>query len=196
MKKVIFVSPPKTATRTVRACLNLSRLDFDHSLPGQIINVIGQEEWDESFKFSFVRNPFDRLVSWYEFSRTRHPNFYNKYKDFKEWAMNGFQTTWQLHDEIFPFLEDDIMKYGNYDTPYYQLKLSNYISDDLDYVGRVENIEEDMRKIGEMIGVEVKYVPHKNKSKRKEYKTYYDDELIAKVHEIFGDDLDKFGYEF
>jgi hypothetical protein len=42
---------------------------FNHMSAAEIKAAISLQKWQEYFKFSIIRNPFDRVVSWYFFQR-------------------------------------------------------------------------------------------------------------------------------
>jgi len=128
------------------------------------------------FKFTIVRNPFDRLVSswiWLtqivkilpsmslkEFieSRPTSQTFYDKFK------LDGLS----IHDSI-----------------------SNF-----DYIGRFENIQETYNYLCKRFNILNKLVPHTNKTGYGEYQNYYDNCTIDLVNKKYRLDLDLFGYEF
>ena len=42
-----------------------------HNTSKEVIEIIGKKKWNEVYKFSVVRNPWDRAHSWYKF-RVKH----------------------------------------------------------------------------------------------------------------------------
>ena len=71
--KLVFVHIQKTGGITVDRLLNeripdLRGLVARHAFASQGMDQLN--EWDEYFKFAFVRNPWDRLVSWYSMVTT------------------------------------------------------------------------------------------------------------------------------
>lgn len=66
----------------------------------------------------------------------------------------------------------------------------------VDYLGRVENMEEVEEKLSNILNRKIS-IGNKNKSKRStNYKKYYTKELQKVVKKIYRKDIEKFGYNF
>jgi hypothetical protein len=76
MRDYIFIQVPKTASTTMKNILG-----YNKSVPGKRIlrhrmvkdwiDDIGEEEFSKVFSFAFVRNPWDKMVSWYSLKNWR-----------------------------------------------------------------------------------------------------------------------------
>ena len=145
---------------------------YCHLSASKIRNSVGDMTWAKYFKFSFSRNPYDKLVSQYHFNRHK---FGLKNSTFKEYV-----KTWNEGKKI---------------STHPQLHL-DYIDEKLDFIGRFENFQQDFNTICDKIGIPHQQLPHKNKSKHKHYTEYYDDETKEIVAEKYAKDIEYFGYKF
>lgn len=145
-----------------------------HHLKPAIIRSIGQGKWDDYYKFTFVRNPWDRLVSMYHYRR-KHQRHLIKGRSFDAWIRQIFV---EYHPKV----------HQHY-----------WIADDgklfVDFVGKVESMASDFDKVCRIIGAEAS-LPHVNKSKHEHYASYYDDETKELVRRECAQDIEMFGYTF
>lgn len=128
----------------------------------------------EFYSFTFVRNPFDRLVSEY---------FYLK---------NRIELSNNIKKElIYLANQNESGAMGNHCM--YQHK---FINDEINFIGKVENLQEDFNIVCDKIGIPRQQLSHYNKTKHKHYTEYYDDETREIVAQKYAKDIDLFGYEF
>jgi hypothetical protein len=137
-------------------------------------NNIPTEVWNQLFKFTIARNPFDRLVSLYY-----HLPTHTSGKEVRSMTFEQFVRKWSLDPKL------------------QQKKL---ITDNaghllVDYVGHFESLATDFQYITSKIGIE-ETLPHRNGSSHRDYRTYYTPELIDLVFERFAADCEFFGYGF
>ncbi len=65
----------------------------------------------------------------------------------------------------------------------------------VDFVGKFENLDEDFRSICQKVGISAR-LPHINKSKRTDYRDYYDSETRDLTAQLYAEDIERFGYTF
>jgi chondroitin 4-sulfotransferase 11 len=146
--------------------------------------IIAPDIWNSYFKFAFVRNPWDRLVSWYHMcTQAVHHNNFSRYikdnaptfADFLTRTTTGIaaKTTWNQLD---------------------------YVTDErgqvmIDFIGRYETLHEDLSVVTRRLALPFD-VPHENKSRHRNYREYYTDETAGIVARRFEKDIRHFGYEF
>lgn len=157
---------------------SLNAANWQHLSAQSVRDEIGAESWSQCFKFTFVRNPFDRAVSFYEYSKgaRKDPSSVQyglpDLGSFDEW-FHEEQPRGQLH----------------------------YVTDAngelmVDYVGKYENLRADVSHICRRMKIFPTRIPHLNKSSRGRYQDYFTPELRREAESLYAGELDTFGYEF
>lgn len=154
---------------------------------------IYREYWDDYFKFSIIRNPWARMVS----MMTRFPRFYGI-----SLASTMFENVGR-YIEKYPNIEIDPRsksRHDKFETHHTDSVYLNILNEKLDFIGKLENIQEDYSYICNKIGVPVHELlndpKHSRGSKHKHYTEYYDDETREQVAKIYAKDIEYFGYKF
>lgn len=201
LHKFIFVAIPKTGTHSVRRALRehlgsqdmeqvglfvqkkfpipeLAQLQHGHLSLQQVRPYLRPEEWDSFFKFAFVRNPFDRFVSYCAFMTRAEGHFERDPKR----VMRHFiaNPPWQhiLFQPQHSFVtgaDDELLA---------------------DHVGRMEEMQASYDEIAKRIGIPTAQLERVNSSNRRDYRDYYNQELIDGVAALYSRDLELFGYKF
>jgi hypothetical protein len=157
-----------------------------------------EEQWNNYFKFAIVRNPFDKIVSSYNWlSLVLRPRI--KVSNFTDRLM--FEDFIYKKGRFKKFLDPTLDT--KEESRHTHLKTSTYFIMDendnlmVDYVGRFENLKNEWEFICDKLGIVMK-LHHINKHSRsnKHYRDYYNDKTKAYVSEIYKKDLKIFGYEF
>ena len=205
-KKFLFVHIQKTAGRSFESVLKENIEDLE-SLPGThdhaawVKDQLG-DKWDEYYKVAFVRNPWDRLVSWYTMIQEKgNTTWYKrmtgvgKYNKLRQYVLDNTNS---FDEFIYTCVDTIDDSDGKKSFWYNQL---DYICDQqgnlmIDYVGRFENLKEDTAAVFKKLGIEGASLPHKNSSGRGNYRSYYSERTKALVAERYSRDIEYFGYEF
>lgn len=162
-----------------------------HPLARDVKNHMAKAEFDQAFKFSFIRNPFDWLVSIYSYIRQvpSHPDHATVTPmEFPEFVR------WWCHD----MMKRDYIYGTNGCTT-----LTGFLTDTdgsclVDYIGRMERFDTDAAEVAERIGFGPDFqVPHLNKARRSStYRSRYDATAHEIAEEAFAEDLLRFNYQF
>ncbi len=224
--KCIFIHIPKNAGQSIEhAFLNLLDLDWNTRAPLLLryneqpelgpprlahlraheyikYKYISQEIFDQYYKFSFVRNPWSRMISFYKYLG------FEKKSSFNDFVQNDFRK--KLFKEKYWFIRPQ------HEFIYHEGRLL------VDFVGKFESLQEDFNILCEAIGLEPTSIPHVNKSEtpiktnlinplkifsrnknsdkvdqtRKSYQEYYDHNSVEIIEELYGKDIDLFDYQF
>jgi hypothetical protein len=155
-------------------------------LPARILReFVPSTTWDGYFKFAFVRNPWDLLVSTYHFLK----------KHVAQVEHIGLDP--DVHEMIRR--SDDFAEYVRL-YPIARADLSSFLTDGdgrdiVDFVGRYERLDEDFETVCSRIGIAAP-LRHENRSVHSHYRDYYTAETKAIVARHFVRDIDRFGYTF
>ena len=196
--KFIFIAIPKTGTSSVESVLNkFSTNKMQDTNKHYYLHQLTDFRVDDYFTFTFVRNPWQRHLStyfyyikmvkyWKQSSIKKSSDWYGVYKayvktlsecdTFSDWVHKLYCRKWLENSDWDPV----------------QLSWAK----EVDFVGRFENLQEDLNIICDKIGIPIQELPHKNKSKHKHYTEYYDDETRQIVAKKYAKDIEYFGYKF
>jgi len=153
--------------------------------------------WDEYFKFGMVRNPFDRIVSGYEWRRTLVQKWYDDSEH--EGNKNHFKEIISETDDGFKaFAKRKCQKWNGQDRYFYSKSPKQCL---VDFVGRYENLEADFKHIVKTIlpNATDKLCTFKKSNasiRRKDYRSYYDEETRGMVEQNLSDELELLGYKY
>ena len=149
-----------------------------HTAAAQVKVMLPESVFNEYFKFAFVRNPWDLMVSYYHFIKSdenhKRTTKINKISDFHHYLLyeikrNKFSQSMFLTDKNGSLL--------------------------VDYVGRFENLINDYETICSRIGIPTD-LPHNKKSTHLDYRNYYNDETAQLVSDHWAEDIHRFNYSF
>ncbi len=194
---------PKTGTHSVRQALreqlsdgdveqvglfvnkrfpwdDLAAIEHGHLSLRQVRPYLGADAFGGYLKFAFVRNPFDRFVSYCAF------------------RLRG--------GDVFRQRPRDVMRHFLFDEPpehhiLFQPQASLLVDEDgktllTDTIGRVEEMQGSYDAICARIGIPSRPLDRVNGSRHWDYRHYYDRPLIDGVAARYAQDLELFGYTF
>lgn len=144
--------------------------------------TVNKEQYDSYFKFTFVRNPWSRIYSWY----------INVMMDEYHQRDYGVDNTISFPDFLKRFVGQDALA-----TQLYWIKdMKGDIP--MDFIGRFENLRDDYDEVCRRIGLENKDLPHETKAatKKRDYREIYDNETHDLVEKFYHEEIRLFGYTF
>ena len=198
-KKLAYIPIAKVANSSIKASMCEQKLDGVeeyyqiHSLVTKMHKL--DEEAKKYYKFSFVRNPLDRLVSCYvnkytsdkKYLESKGRLYFDSYlfgyvrqpKDFTDFIRKICKIPTCLEDQHFQ---------KQYNLLYD--KKGNCL---VDYVGKYENIVEDFEMLEKRF--DLKPLPHYYQTSKGNWMDYYTLETAELVHKKYRRDFQVFGYE-
>ena len=195
-KRFLFVHIPKTAGNSIQSILRdysedelvalrggqdgIERFGLrnptykikKHSTLAEYKAALGEVQFGDLYKFTCVRNPWDRMVSYY-FTPTQNMAARDR-KKFRKAIVKALSVA-----EYLRLANSEEDPFGN-----------------VDYVMRFENLAEDFRTVCGTLGISPTTLPRYNRSRREHYSKYYDDELRELVRTRFAAEIERFGYIF
>jgi len=224
--KTIFVHIPKVAGQSIETMF-LEDLNLDWYNRGELLlrkkkatekgpyrlahlkaheyvdlNYLTKEDFEAYFKFSFVRNPFSRAYSYYKYLG------YSKVCTYNYFLKNVLEK--KIKNRHFFFISQTDYLYNS----------DNKLL--VDFVGKFENLNEDIKTVIKSSNLKTETLPFVNKSKSevkrsiskviknplflanlntnnpifKDYREAYDDKSKNIVNKLYKNDLENFQYEF
>jgi hypothetical protein len=133
-------------------------------------------KWENYFIFSFIRNPYDRFVSGWNYCNKTNISFQN-----------------------YINLEQNVNSFDYWHTFMTQSRhlIGNNGKININFIGKMENLENDLYIILNKLGFKnINHTPYKKNSKKhKDYKSYYNNEILEKVNKLMQEDLYNFDYK-
>jgi hypothetical protein len=182
-KSFLWFRVAKAGTRTIFDVFDKANIELDAEHPFNC--HYPPNLYRDYFKFAFVRNPWDRLVSCW-CNKVLDKNYF------------GFKRDELLKMKKFENFVNFVAQ-QNIEKCDIHIRLQSKLIDtnEVDYVGRFENFEEDLLKIIQTIGLgAVEIEKHNASSNRLPYRDYYNKDLREKVAKIYSRDINQFSYKF
>ena len=171
--KAIFVHIPKNAGTSIETLFGNSSFKIQPDKHANIheIKKLFPEVYKSYRKFTIIRNPYDKMVSWYFYLR-RNLGEHHKVLEFNEWIK-------------------DPSKFWHADDPAYFLDPQHTWVDDTVVLIKYENLGKELNQFfGKKIDL-----PVINKSNHDHYSTYYNRESLDIIYDRYKEDFKKFNYK-
>ena len=213
--RLIYYSVPKVACTTIKTCIakleNIETEDLGVHQKNQAIKRLTIKESNAScykdyYRFSFVRNPWDRLFSCYKNKIYDPPRFFSKsnsyhnekgeFKDFiKRYGDLGFR--YMLFEDFVNF----VVKIPDYLCDPHFLPQHYFLeSEKLNFLGRFENFQSDMSTVLKEIASDFdasEIISEKKQSSSPgHYQDAYNDRTRELVAKKYKQDIKLFDYTF
>ena len=207
--KIIFIHIPKTAGSSINKfyfgtknkdwkipnydilygwCPEF-KIHLQHATPEQLLKtgLVSQKQWKEYFKFTFVRNPWDRAYSDYLWMKQdtqvqgSFKQFITRTGPFRK-VLSDQSTKSYRGDHLLP------------QSVYFNgVKSSRF-----DFIGRFENFDQDILALNSRLGIKRSFnlFEKKNVNRLKHYSFFYNHSKMKMVEEIYAEDIERFDYKF
>ena len=204
--KFIFIAIPKSASQYIRRmfrpylgskdqeiCALFERLKSDqypqlngvgHISAKRIKEAVGDKIWNTYYKFAFIRDPYERIVSIFSFRRRKYMK-----------SLEAKGDT-QLINKIYENKPFASMYYTGGIQRFFKHTQSHWIYDDednlmIDYIGSMNSLHEDLKFIFNKVGLPEYNEKDKINDSRiiKNYTSYYDKTFNSLIANDFKQDI-------
>lgn len=158
-----------------------------HSTLSHYKTVLDADTYRSLFKFATLRNPWDKMISFY----------FSPHTGITEWNRNDFLTlvgrvpTLRNYICEKPFAVNTLANLGTQNI-FDNKKLDS----DIDFLIRFEQLNHDFKEVCEKLDIPHTLLPKRNSSVRTHYSKYYDDELKEIVRRKFAEEIEFGNYRF
>ena len=188
--KCIFVHIPKCAGKSVSD--GLFGKFTGHCFLRQYELVYSAQQYTEYYKFTFVRNPWDRLVSAYHFLKAGGLN-----KGDRLWAEQNLSSYEDFNSFCLGWLNRENVRTCQFFYPQYEyICVGNRRTPGVDFIGYFENLSADFDHVSKRLGLSVS-LPHVNRSDRRDdFRDYYTPVTRKIAADVYHEDIEILGYDF
>jgi len=191
-QKCIFVHITKCAGISISKSL-FGNLGGAHLRIPHYELIFSKHEFEDYFKFTFVRNPWDRLVSAFLFLKKGGAN-----KVDKSWADENLSQFADFHIFVKEWVNRKNINTWKHFVPQYKFLCEpGSQTPKIDFIGYFEHLEDDYACIKKRLGASSN-LQHLNKTggNRRDYKEYYTQATKEIVADVYEEDIRIFGYDF
>ena len=198
----VFISIPKCASKTILNMFDLGKNRDDDNQEKENKYIIYENHQrlsilendyniNDLFIFTFVRNPYDRCISWFSYHKNSDLEEY-KNMTLNEWVKQGCKTHWKIQNKTNWIIENK--------SPLLQY---NFIEGNkqIDFIGKMENFENDCKEIIKILNNLFeknqinKQIVYKNiKLNKSDNKEILSDESKEIIYTLFKKDFEYFNY--
>ena len=200
--RFVFVAVPKVASHSIRFALRpflddndeeqvslfvrrrierpgFSSVEHGHQLAREIRDALGADVWSRYVSFAVVRNPWARFVSYVAFMMRHNGLFTSDPQAAMRRVLANPQNQSPVH---FRAQADFVTDEGG------AVMVSHLL--------RAESLQADFDALCKALSLPHVTLETRNASEHRDYREYYDEELVQRVAERYRVDIDLFGYRF
>jgi hypothetical protein len=171
-------SPRRTLISQDRSYLKHFGPIVDHPKATQV-RAFDRKAWDRHFKFSFVRNPYERVVSAYFYLTRKSPGERLPFRDFVSRLVGG---------------SDEFLRWRSFVDTWPVYTIDDRVV--VDYIGRFENLGADFDVLCDHLKLPGSHLAHSKVASKYDFRDVYDADSRKLVADFCGREIEHFGYRF
>ena len=189
--KCIFIHIPKCAGSSINQQLKLDSVGFSGHSPASY-----HSEYKNYFSFTFVRNPYDRVVSAYKyFRKLKEGHRWYKRNSIISDAANEMDFN-EFVNHIPDFMKLMKREEGSFQSGIHFQTYDYFLDFNIDYLARFENIQEDYAYILKKLQLPRTNLRKVNSTNNSDYRQLYMEDSKRAVYNIYQEDINKYNYQF
>ena len=189
--KCIFIHIPKCAGSSINQQLKLDSVGFSGHSPASY-----HSEYKNYFSFTFVRNPYDRVVSAYKyFRKLKEGHRWYKRNSIISDAANAMDFN-EFVNHIPDFMKLMKKEEGSFQSGIHFQAYDYFLDFNIDYLARFENIQEDYAYILAKLKLPRANLRKINSTNNSDYRQLYMEDSKRSVYYIYKEDINKYNYQF
>lgn len=151
-RKFVFIAVAKTGSTSITRRLGIFKDPIPKYYHMHLKDIVDRYDVKSYYKFAFVRNPYDRLVSlYYDLKQSKGHLRWSypilKYKNF--------------HDFVLNLPESPCLNFIHLRPQFEYLQINGEVN--IDFIGRFENLIEDFKIIEKKLSLNHEQLPHYRK---------------------------------
>jgi tetratricopeptide (TPR) repeat protein len=196
--KLLYFEIPKNASSTIKTIL--FSVENQYKYDPRYTKYMWYKKWQKRFpqmivnwqeittlpylKFAFIRNPYERIFSGYLNTAWQFSYQNTSFERFVDSLAERIQTPCEdLFNNHYKPFSYFVPKAG-----------ANFL---VDFIGKVENCEKDLKTIFYACGLKSSFkIPKINKTKKQDYRSYYTTKAKLKIFQIYEEDIELGKYLF
>lgn len=190
--KCVFIHIPKCAGSSINQDLKLQSIGFSgHSPASCHFDYLG-----DYFSFTFIRNPYDRVVSAYKYFQKLTPGhrWYKRNSIIADAAAKMNFNEFVNH--ILDFQKLMVREEGSFESGIHFQPFDYFLDEKINYIGRFEDIQKDYSYIRSRLNLPIKILRKTNSTNNNDYKEIYSGDAERIVYNIYDQDIKKYKYQF
>lgn len=191
--KAFFIHVPKTAGTSIYRSLGMDEMKYTH-FPARVLTDVFGPKIDDCYLFSFVRNPWDRAVSLFDY--VKHGTDWSRQQGWARRHLADLDFDGFCHrlERSSPF-RNAVMS-ENFFFPQCYFTHDRRHRQIVNEVFRFETLPEDFARLADRFGARGTLLHERRTNARRDWRERYTDETRRIIGRLYADDVRLFGYVF